>query len=248
MTPIKFKKTMKTKNYFFRLLLFTALITFCNLQYSYGQDWDDCNKSKKFKRYREGVCDTKVNTNNELLSLYSHFEGYSKKYEKLFIEFFTWGKRYYSIKARTIFTNDHYRMESKRTKPKDEKWDKFGPWRTNKILKKKKISSSTLGILVDLEKNIYAPAIVYHTKAPSKINDYRFKVKFGSRSPGGSLILEHTGTGKTYSGNIGPKLGGAIGEYKVDMQRLGDESGLIKVRIKMEGLDELYFGFYHTKY
>ena len=85
------------------------------------------------------------------------------------------------VEARELREEKLYYMESKGTQNwTSGAWNGFGPWNTGAVLDRESIAPSNLGVLVKLDKKPWtavAPAFVFHTQAPTRVESYRLHLR-----------------------------------------------------------------------
>lgn len=85
------------------------------------------------------------------------------------------------VEARELREEKLYFMESKGEQDWESgAWNGFGPWETRTVLDAESIPPSNLGVLVKLDKKPWttvAPAFVFHTQSPSRVDSYRLHLR-----------------------------------------------------------------------
>jgi len=85
------------------------------------------------------------------------------------------------VEARELREEKLYYMESKGQQDWESgAWNRFGPWDTRAVLDREGISPSNLGVLVKLDKKPWtavAPAFVFHTQPPTRVESYRLHLR-----------------------------------------------------------------------
>ena len=85
------------------------------------------------------------------------------------------------VEARELREEKMYFMESKGEQGwTSGAWNGFGPWETSKVLDREGIPPSNLGVLVKLDMKPWtavAPAFVFHTQVPTRVDSYRLHLR-----------------------------------------------------------------------
>jgi len=160
-------------------------VVFCVLTIGATQGQDTWKKRPgvEFPNRYEALIDLHTSSRDlELLSLTSYMQPYEESKE--------WTVRFFSpvrspavVYARDVSDDFHYRMESKPKETLPQQWNTFGGWTTDPVLKKHKIPTSDIGIVVRLASSDerLAPAIAAPAGAtlPPTVEFYQLLLRPG---------------------------------------------------------------------
>jgi len=174
-------------------------------------------RNDKDNRY-EGSIDKEVASEPpiKLISFYSSKEKFNRN-SVLKVTFYLKDQLKVYLTAQELENREFYWMEAKR-QDWPLGWNVFGPWPVDEVLEDLSISPDNLGILVrlleekiDLEKESgpIAPAILYHSSPPSKIDHYTAYFMPGKPLSGGTYEIHKVCEGNELLGK------GAIGRQSV---------------------------------
>ena len=207
------------------LLLFPFLVITQQSTAQRAKNW--INKIE-YDHYTEGVYSLQVGSNVvEIISLTGYFEPYSfNKNERIHIDFYSPDSVPYLVKAEEKKINKYYWMESHPANSQ-KKWNTFGPWSTDGLLKQLSVQPQDLAILIHLEADDsqkFSPAIVYMGNRPDRILGYRAYFRLGVNISGGSY--------KVFRGDFENQLAleGALVQEGPILKRLGGSTFPIQIK------------------
>ena len=160
-----------------------ALLLVMHIPFVYGDKLDYQNRGDRW----EGIAPHPVSGSDiELLSaLVHHREKWQPLPAKCKMKFYLQNATEVALKVQELRPRHFYKMDQVIPKPSwQEGFNEF-QWSTNTVIKPLHLNIAKLGAVVNLQPATdrkgehVAPVLIYHTSAPTSINNYRFAFKVG---------------------------------------------------------------------
>lgn len=139
-------------------------------------------KNDKGNRFEGNYSRQVANPSIELVSLTGNFEPYQTgARQQLKVRFCLPEASEYLIKAEELRPIQYYWMQSKETKG-SKGWNKFDNWPVDGALRQLNVPAENLGVVAyigDPKRKRFAPALIYHSNAPTEVKRYIARLRLG---------------------------------------------------------------------
>ena len=225
------------------ILLYALLDTMHTSAQGPAADW--LPKNDQGNRY-EGSYARKVS--NPAIELVSFTAGSIEPYKKgqkqqLRVKFCLAGDSVYLLKAEELRPVQYYWMQGKNTSG-DTGWNVFDQWPVDAWLGRLDVPADNLGVLVRIgtaKSARIAPALVYHSKAPTAIAQYVAKFRLGNSISEGRVDVYRgqyeretpPAAQKIHAATLNNKSGGSYFPVLIRAELLGNTAGWFTVRMEL---------------